>query len=419
MSNLDLLSTTNRVESPFIIVKIGQYSFGGFNKGTVGTKSTDGYYITDNYPNFVKGLTVQKINGQVNQYTLNMVYAIKSGDDPNFFEKVLSTAQIGGDIIFTYGDWGVPSFIYKEERAIITDVRSRIIHASSTIEYTIRATSVALPLNAGNYIFSKRHAKPSDIIKSILYNSKYGLLDVFPGMFDRDKVAQDGLIASDDKEVDIEAKTNISILDYLNYLVSCMTCITDTDSESLDLSARYMIAVFDDYRGEYGGAYFRVNKISKNAGVDTSSMYTIDIRYPDKNCVIDFTYDDDRSYAIYYNYNGKVQANNYGYRVNDFGEIEPVYATTLLNSQELFKVTESTKNWWSKVTQYPITASITIKGLLKPAILLTYVKINSYFYGRKHISSGVYIITQQIDSISDAGYRTTLKLTRIAGDNDL
>ena len=105
MSNLDLLSTTNRVESPFIIVKIGQYSFGGFNKGKVGTKSTDGYYITDNYPNFVNSLTVQKVNGAVNQYVLGMTYAIKAGDDPNFLDKVLSTAQIGGDIIFKHDEW--------------------------------------------------------------------------------------------------------------------------------------------------------------------------------------------------------------------------------------------------------------------------------------------------------------------------
>lgn len=419
MSNLDLLSTTNRVEAPFIIVKIGQYSFGGFNKGTVGTKSTDGYYITDVYPNFVKGLTVQKVNGAVNQYTLSMTYAIKAGDDPNFLDKVLSTAQIGGDIIFTYGDWNIPSFIYKEEQAIITEVRSQIVHASSTINYTIKATSVALPINSGYYTFSKRHAKPSDVIKTILYDNRYGLLEIFPGMFDKDVVAQAGLIASDDKEVDIEAKTNISILEYLNYLVSCMTCLTDSSDQSLNLSSRYMMAVFDDYRGEYGGAYFRVNKISKNAGNDTTSMYTIDIGYPDKNFVTNFSYDDDRSYSIYYNYNSQVQANNQGYRVNDKGEIEEVFANTLLNSQNLYKVTESTRNWWSKVTQYPITVTLTIKGLLKPAILMTYVKINSYFYGRKHISSGVYIITQQIDSISDAGYRTTLKLTRISGDSDL
>lgn len=420
MSTLDLLSTTNRVESPFIIVKIGQYSFGGFNKGTIGSKDNDGYYITDHYPNFVKSLTVQKVNGAVNQYTLEMVYAIKAGDDPNFLDKVLSATQIGGDIIFTYGDWSIPSYIYKEEQAVITSVTSSINHASSTILYVIKATSTMIPLNVGNFTFPKRHKKPSEVIKSMLYDSRYGLLDLFTGMYDKDKVATAGLIASDDNEVDIEAKTNISILDYLNYLVSCMTCVTDVDKESLDLSARYMIAVYDDYRGEFGGAYFKVSKISKNMTADNSAnMYSIDIGYPSNNYVINFSLDDDRAYTIYYNYNDKVEPNNYGYRVNDKGEIEEVFSNQLYNSKELYKVTESNRVWWSKVTQYPVTATLTIKGLLKPAILMTYLKINSYFYGRKHISSGVYIITQQVDTISESGYRTTLKLTRISGDDNI
>ena len=68
------------------------------------------------------------------------------------------------------------------------------------------------------------------------------------------------------------------------------------------------------------------------------------------------------------------------------------------------------------MTQYPITAQLTIKGLLRPSILMSYVKINTYFFGHKHISSGLYIITKQEDSISDQGYRTTLNLTRVGGD---
>ena len=51
------------------------------------------------------------------------------------------------------------------------------------------------------------------------------------------------------------------------------------------------------------------------------------------------------------------------------------------------------------MTQYPITATLTIKGLLKPALLMTYLKINTLFYGRDHISSGLYIITKQTDSV--------------------
>jgi hypothetical protein len=68
------------------------------------------------------------------------------------------------------------------------------------------------------------------------------------------------------------------------------------------------------------------------------------------------------------------------------------------------------------MTQYPISAKITIKGLLKPAILMSYLKVNTYFYGHKHISSGLYIITKQEDQIDSSGYRTTLSITRISGD---
>ena len=70
------------------------------------------------------------------------------------------------------------------------------------------------------------------------------------------------------------------------------------------------------------------------------------------------------------------------------------------------------------MTQNPIKASITLRGLLRPAILMQNIKLNVYFYGRKHVSSGVYIITSQKDSISKNGYSTTLELIKIAQDVD-
>ena len=70
------------------------------------------------------------------------------------------------------------------------------------------------------------------------------------------------------------------------------------------------------------------------------------------------------------------------------------------------------------MTRFPITATLTIKGLLRSAMLMNYVRVNTYFYGQKHISSGLYVITKQEDKIDSSGYRTTLSLTRIAGDDD-
>ena len=69
------------------------------------------------------------------------------------------------------------------------------------------------------------------------------------------------------------------------------------------------------------------------------------------------------------------------------------------------------------MTEFPIEATLTIKGLTRPSILMTYVKVNVLFAGGvKHISSGIYIITKQVDEIDSSGYRTTLTLLRVSGD---
>ena len=74
--------------------------------------------------------------------------------------------------------------------------------------------------------------------------------------------------------------------------------------------------------------------------------------------------------------------------------------------------------WWTKVTKFPIKASVTIQGLLRPAILMTYVRINVIFPGgHKHIASGLYLVTKQQDTIGEGtGYKTTLSLVKIDGD---
>ena len=115
----------------------------------------------------------------------------------------------------------------------------------------------------------------------------------------------------------------------------------------------------------------------------------------------------------------KVEQSDYIYRIDNAGNTEYIYSPMLSNSKQLLKTTEADKSWWTKMTQYPIKATLTIKGLLRPAILMNYVKVNVYFFGRKHISSGIYIITQQQDTIDQNGYRTTLSLTRVQGDEDL
>ena len=71
MNTTKLLGSTSRIEIPFISVQIGDYSFGVLNR----TDTSDHYeYLKDLYPNFVHSLIVNKVNGAINTYTLELKY---------------------------------------------------------------------------------------------------------------------------------------------------------------------------------------------------------------------------------------------------------------------------------------------------------------------------------------------------------
>ena len=55
---------------------------------------------------------------------------------------------------------------------------------------------------------------------------------------------------------------------------------------------------------------------------------------------------------------------------------------------------------------------------MRPQLLMSYIKVNVLFYGHKHIASGIYSILKQTDDIDANGYRTTLQLLRIKGDDE-
>ena len=423
MSYINLFSTTSRVEAPYIILTIGDYTFGVYDKTVKNNKLDENgnlyseYHVT--FPNYLTSIDIVKVNGAVNTYTISMVYAMRPGDDPNLIEKIFSSISNTRNIKISYGDYNSPTFAFKEENAIITNITSNLNASNSNIVYNITCVSEALNLTAGKFNFPARYAKPSDVLKELLYSSKYGLLEIFYGMRDKELVQTKGLILSDDKKVQLEAKTNISVFDYINYLTKCMSSITDSGNKLLKNSC-YTLTVIDDYKGEFGGPYFKINKISKNVRATNSlDMYEIDIGYPGQNIVTNFTINNNETYSILYNYSGKMNQADYVYRINNEGEVSYIYSPSLSNSNELLKTTEADKNWWSLVTQYPISASLTIRGLLRPAILMSYVKINVYFYGRKHLSSGIYIITKQQDRIDGNGYSSTLTLTRVEGDDNL
>ncbi len=404
----NLVSIPTLVQSPFIIANIGGVTFGTFS-GNYRTNAT--------YPNYMESMSVTKVNGTVNTYTLNFHYQVATGQDPNLLDKIFSRATKDRRIILQYGDWMAPNYIYKEERCIITNVTTRLNMSSSSLDYTLQCTSDAIGLNSTQFNFPSRNAKPSDVILQLLSNSKYGLKDVFTGMRSKNNVLSKNLIASNDKKVQLVAQNNTTILDYLNYLVGCMVD-NKTPEENKLSNSKYFLTINDDYNNDLGGTYFKVSEVSADAAVyNATDTYELDINYPGDNFVTEFSLNNDQSWAILYEYAGDVKQEEYTYNIRDDGTIETLSSPSLLTSSLTNGKSAYKTQWWSYMTEFPITATLTLKGLTRPSMLMTYVKLNVWFAGgQKHISSGTYIITKQTDAITSAGYTTTLTLLRVGGD---
>lgn len=404
----NLVSIPTLVQSPFIIANIGGVTFGTFS-GNYRTNAT--------YPNYMESMSVTKVNGTVNTYTLNFHYQVATGQDPNLLDKIFSRATKDRRIILQYGDWMAPNYIYKEEQCIITNVTTRLNMSSSSLDYTLQCTSDAIGLNSTQFNFPARNAKPSDVILQLLSNSKYGLKDVFTGMRNKNVVLSKNLIASNDKKVQLVAQNNTTILNYLNYLVGCMVDNKTPEENKLSTS-KYFLTINDDYSNDLGGTYFKVSEVSADAAVyNATDTYELDINYPGDNFVTEFSLNNDQSWAILYEYAGDVKQEEYTYNIRDDGTIETLSSPSLLTSSLTNDKSAYKTQWWSYMTEFPITATLTLKGLTRPSMLMTYVKLNVWFAGgQKHISSGTYIITKQTDSITSGGYTTTLTLLRVGGD---
>lgn len=419
-----LISTTSRVQAPHITVKIGNYSFGLYSKTKTTVQSQNKYYsaIKTTYPNYMQRLVVNKVNGALNNYTLTMTYGITAHDDPNMFEKVFSSVSKSRKITFTYGDCTIPTYMYKEEEALITGIKTAMSGTSNTITYTITAVSGSVKTSAGKFNFpAYTHKKPSDVIIALLKNKKYGLQEIFYGMHDIEHVLQAGLILRDDKEVYIPAKRSITPWDYLAYLVTYMKCSNDTNDSTILKNSRYALTVHDDTSSILDGPYFQIQKILTSlTSSDTTSLdyYEIDVGYPGKDFIASFVVSDDQTYSILYDYSQEVKQSDYVYRIGDDGNTEQIFSPTISNSSELMQTTEADKTWWTTVTQYPIKGTLVIRGLLRAVLLMSYIKINVYYFGRKHISSGIYVVTAEEDTVDASGYFTTLTVTRVKGDDD-
>lgn len=97
-----------------------------------------------------------------------------------------------------------------------------------------------------------------------------------------------------------------------------------------------------------------------------------------------------------------------------------MFAPTFTSGNDNFRTRAEDVSWYTKITKYPISATLKLQGLLRPATLMQYLRLNVIFPGgHKHISSGLYIVTKQVDEINGNGYQTTLSLTKIGGDGTL
>lgn len=422
-----LLSSPARVQVPWIKVTFGDtalgYTFGVFSRTERNQKDEQGVYTAYNikYPNYIQRLSINKINGQVNQYTLSLAYPVRQTDDPNFFEKIFSSISNTRKITFSYGDMSMPTYIYKDEEAIITDVRSSFDLAGSVINYTVSAVSGASLSLASNITFVGGLKKPSDELKRIFKTPSYGLQNVFTGM---SAATLDYFIAGDDKAVMLDTKINISVLDLISYLVSAM--VPASSIQTNVGKEIYILTLHDDttYDRVYAepivvqgrevvGPYFKVTKTS--TVMDHSDAYEVDIGFNTSTIVTGFSINNNENYSIYFDYQQKLNTEQYIRRIGNDGRWQDVYAPAVTSKNDDFLTRSEDTVWMTKVTQYPISATLTIQGLLRPAQLMTYLRLNVIFPGgHKHISSGLYIITQQQDNIDGSGYRTTLSLTRIA-----
>lgn len=422
-SKKSLLSNQARIQAPWVKVQIGDYSFGVFDRKTRMLQDQQGGFYTKydvSYPNYIKSLNIIKINGKVNQYTLVLNYPVIPGGDPNFIEKVLSSVSNSRKIVFSYGDASMPAYVYKDEEALITGVSQSFQLESSLITYTIRAVSSAALCKSGSFTFLNSPSipkKPSDEIKRIFKNNSiYGLQNIFTGMSLENL---DKLVIGDDKAVIIDSKTNISPVDYILYLVGCMvpegstTANISTDMYIMTIHDETVYDVLYDAGANKRGPYFKVSRTS--TATKRADAYEIDVGYNTSTIVQQFSVDNNENYAIFYNYNSELSTEEYARRLNNNGKWEDIYAPMATSGNDRYLTQESDAIWFTKITKYPISATIKITGLLRPATLMQYVRLNVVFPGGgRHISSGLYIVTKQVDDITESGYFTTLSMTRIA-----
>ena len=393
----ELKTLQSLISAPFITCKFGGQEFGmgkEFNNIT-GVRKI----------NYITGLTVdKKASGTVNIYQLSMTYTIEPGSDPNYIDYIISKAM-DRKIFFNYGDASQPEYSYVNEQAIITNISPNVSLSSNSIQYTISATSsVALSYAISRTYPGRKKVKPSRLIWETLYSGESGLLDLFSGMQDKERVKAEGWIAQNDKEVDIEAITDKSPLEYIRVLVSRM----------IASDGSFFAMIIHDEPDNIDGPYFMVINSNLYQGRGNRYSLEIDAGYPGSTPIFSFTPSQNTSLALITAYQDKMDIGRI-IDINDDGSMQTSGTPSLAirNGAERTEI----RSWWNSMTSYPISATLSTRGLIKPSILCDYIRINCLFFGQKYNYSGLYMVTGQRDTINSQGYKTELSLIRVKGDD--
>ena len=390
----ELLSYDTVIEAPTIVLNLNGVPIGGY--GNIG----------DVYPNYITGMTVSKISGKINRYTINLVYTVRFGEDPNFIEKLISRTGFTNKIQILYGDSN-GSKLFRDDEAIITDVTFNESVSSKTISYTITALSSIISAVSSTSNYGSKTAKPSTLINDLIYSTTAqgaALLAALPGMTSRTLVNSTGLIPTNDSVITTQTRLDTSPISQLSYYVSGMYNPQNNSS--------YYLTYMDDTNNMYGGPYLKISEIGETSTSTLAGNYfEVDVGYPGTNFVMNFTLDNDVYFPLVYKYNEKFT--RWDYDIDNMGNIIKTQTNPLLSNNGLNRRNVVQSNWWKRVTEYPVTAQLTLKGLLKPILITSYIKVNVLFYGNSDLASGLYVVTGQTDSISGSGYTTTLSLLRV------
>lgn len=390
----NLASYPNLVEAPYIEINLNGIMIGGYGGDE------------DKYPNHVASMEISKINGRINQYRINLIHQVRAGEDPNFIDSLLSRTGIRNKVKIMYGDSAYGAF-FKEDEAYITNVTYSESVQSSAIAYTIEAVSSVGLMQQAYFNFPAVSAKPSSEIIKMLYENKgtsTQLLSLLGGMKDKQDTLGSGLIPTDDDEIMIPGGQDMSLQERLMQLVSYM-------HDSTSPTSNYFLSFEDD--GE-SGSFFKITKVNKtNATTDTilKNCYYVDVGYPGNAYVTGFTLDNDVYWPIFYKYSDSISS--YNYDIDYEGNLIATKVNPLTISNKYQAPDVSKMNWWDFVTNYPVSATLTIKGLMKPVSLMENIYVYAQFYGKQDLSTGLYSIIGQHDSIGPNGYTTTLQLLRV------